>query len=180
MTFDPVLHEYRDGDLIIQSVTQILKRAGHIDDRWYSEEARERGSAVHELCERVTKGIRTDDIGRPLDSLEYLNAFAAWMKKSRAYAIQTETTIDFTLNGHRYAGKYDLLAEIGGRRILVDYKTGRKAAWHPNHLAAYALGTNPDGAMLLYLKPTGKFIEYWLSPFELIRGIQAFKDALAA
>jgi hypothetical protein len=59
MTFDPVLHEYRDGDLIIQSVTQILKRAGHIDDRWYSEEARERGSAVHELCERFNKGIRT-------------------------------------------------------------------------------------------------------------------------
>ena len=179
MTFDPVLHEYRDGDLIIPSVTQVLKRAGIIDDRWYSEEAREQGSAVHELCERFAHGVRNDNTGRPMASLEYVNAFASWMKKSRTYAIQTENIIDFTLNGYRYAGKFDLLAEIGGRRILVDYKTGAKAPWHPTQIAAYALGTNPDGAMILYLKKDGTFVDSWLTPFELIRGIQAFKDALA-
>lgn len=180
MTFDPVLHEYRDGEVIIPSVTQVLKRAGLIDDQWYSEEARERGSAVHELCERFTKGIRADEIGRPLASLEYVNAFAAWMKKSRAYAIETESLIDRTLNGYRYAGKFDLLAEIGGRKILVDYKTGPKAPWHPTQIAAYALGSNPDGAMVLYLKKDGKFVENWLTPFEIVRGIQEFKKALAA
>lgn len=180
MTFDPVLHEYRDGDVIIPSVTQVLKRAGHIDDRWYSEEARERGSAVHELCERFSKGIRTDDLGRLLASLEYVNSFAAWMKRSRAYAIETESLISHTVNGYRYAGKYDLLAEIYGKRVLIDYKTGAKAPWHYAQIAAYSLAVNPDAAMILYLKPTGKCIEYWLSPSEILQGIRVFKDALAA
>ena len=36
MIFDPALHEYSDGGVIIRSVTQILKAAGLIDDRWFS------------------------------------------------------------------------------------------------------------------------------------------------
>ena len=180
MIFDPVLHEYRDGNLIIPSVTQILKRAGYIDDRWYTEEARDRGSAVHEFCDRYANGIRFDDLGRPLASLEYVNACAAWMKNSRAYAVQTEFKIDHILNGRRYAGKPDLLAEIASRRVIIDYKTGGKAPWHVLQIAAYALATNPDNAMVLYLKPDGRYVESWVSPLELVRGISAFKDALAA
>lgn len=180
MTFDPVLHEYRDSEVIIPSVTQVLKRAGYIDDRWYTEESRERGSAVHDLCERYAHGIRIDDAGRALSSLEYVNSFTEWLRRSKAYAIETENRIDHFLNGRRYAGKFDLLAEIGGRRVIVDYKTGTKAPWHTIQVAAYALPTNPDAAMVLYLRPDGRFIESWLSPFELVRGIQAFKDALAA
>lgn len=178
MTFDPAVHEYRDGDVVIPSVTQILKMAGLVDDRFYTDEARERGSAVHELCERYAHGIRVDNLGRPLASLEYVNAFAAWMKKSRAYAIETESVICHEIDGKRYAGKFDLLAEIAGRRVLIDYKTGGKAPSHIVQIAAYALACKPDKAMVLYLRPDGKYIESWATPAQLIDSARKFRRAL--
>ena len=179
MNFDPAIHEYRDGDAIIPSVTQVLKRAGLINDHWYSEEARERGSAVHTLCERYAHGARLDDAGRTLASLEYINAFAAWMKRTRAYAIETEQFVDHALNGRRYAGRFDLMAEIDGFRVLIDLKTGAKDLWHPVQMAAYALPTNPERVMILYLKADGRYVQSYLTPSEIVHGIQQFKDALA-
>ena len=178
MTFDPALHEYSDGDVIILSVTQILKRAGYIDDRWFSEEARDRGSAVHTLCERYAHGIRLDNAGRALTSLQYVNAFARFIEDFGAYAIDTETMIDGDIEGHRYAGKYDLLAEIGGKRVLIDLKTGAKAKWHPLQLAAYAMQAKPHSAMDLYLKADGTYSASWLTPAQLVDGIRLFRSAL--
>lgn len=178
MTFDPALHEYRDGDTIIESVTQILKRAGLIDDRWFSEEARDRGSAVHTLCERYAHGIRFDNTGRPLASLQYVNAFAQFIEDFGAYAIDTETLIYGEINGHRYAGKYDLLAEIKSKRVLIDIKTGAKAKWHPVQLAAYAMQAKPHSAMDLYLKANGTYQASWLTPGQLVDGGRIFKSAL--
>ena len=128
ITFDPVLHEYRHNGIIIPSVTQILKEAGYINSDWYSAEARDRGSAVHDLAERYIKGIRQDDIGRLLENLEYINAFASWINKVGAYPIETECLVHNTINGKMYGGKFDLLCEIKGKRILVDYKASGPAA----------------------------------------------------
>jgi len=178
MTFDPALHEYRDGDTIIESVTQILKRAGYIDDRWFSEEARDRGSAVHTLCERYAHGVRFDNAERSLASLQYVNAFARFIADFGVYAIDTETIVYGEINGHHYAGKYDLLAEIHGKRVLIDLKTGARAKWHHIQLAAYAMQTNPHSAMDLYIKPDGTYNASWLTPGQLVDGIRLFKSAL--
>jgi len=178
MIFDPALHEYSDGDVIILSVTQILKRAGLIDDRWFNEEARDRGSAVHTLCERYAHGIRFDNAGRALVSLQYVNAFSRFMAESGVYAIDTETMIEGAIDGHRYAGKYDLMAEIQGKRVLIDIKTGAKAKWHPVQLAAYAMQSKPHSAMDLYLKANGKYAASWLTPGQLVEGARTFRRAL--
>lgn len=178
MTFDPVLHEYRDGDTIIESVTQILKRAGMIDDQWFNEEARDRGSAVHTLCERYAHGVRFDNAGRPLSSLQYVNAFARFVGDFGAYAIDTEVIVYGEINGHRYAGKYDIQAEIHGKRVLIDIKTGAKAKWHSIQLAAYAMQINPHSAMDLYLKADGTYQASWLTPGQLVDGIRLFRSAL--
>ena len=178
MNFDPALHEYSDGGVIIRSVTQILKAAGLIDDRWFSEEARDRGSAVHTLCERYAHGVRFDNAGRPLASLQYVNAFVAFVSEFGVYAIDTETIIEGNIDGHRYAGKYDLLAEIQGKRVLIDIKTGAKAKWHPVQLAAYAMQAKPHSAMDLYLKANGKYTASWLTPGQLVDGARQFRSAL--
>lgn len=178
MIFDPVRHEYRDGDTLIPSVTQILAASGLINDRWYSEESRELGSAVHTLCERYANGERFDDTGRELEGLEYVNAFSAWMRDTRAYAIMTECIIDHVLNGHRYAGKFDLLAEIGGKRVLIDLKTGAKAKWHHAQIAAYSLAMNPDRGAVLYLRAGGTYKEDRLTGTEMVVGIEKFKECL--
>jgi hypothetical protein len=187
ITFNAERHEYADAEsgAIIPSVTTILKDGGLIDDRWFSAEARDRGSAVHALCERYANGVRIDKLGRSLDALEYVIAFAAWMADFKPYAITTEATISHAINGKRYAGRFDGLYEIKGRRFLVDVKTGTKLPWHKAQLAAYSLGTlnsgekvNPDACACLYLSANGeyKFVPY--NALEILEGIKIFKQAL--
>ena len=185
MIFNPARHEYSDNGIIIPSVTQILKAAGLIDDTWYSREATERGSAVHELCERYAHGTRADGLGRPLASLEYVNAFARWMDDTGAYAYMTECMVDGLANGKRYAGRFDILALINGKRVLVDIKTGGMAKWHPVQLAAYSLArldtgerVNPDRCAVLYLNADGSYKEDRITPAQMLKGIERFKECL--
>jgi hypothetical protein len=86
--------------------------------------------------------------------------------------------IDHTIDGFRYCGRYDLLAEIQHRRVLVDIKTGSSASWHVIQLAAYSLAANPTIAMVLHLKPTGAFVERYVPPAEMLGAISAWKSAL--
>ena len=183
--FNPAIHEYKDGGEIIPSVTQILKVAGVIDDRWFSEESRERGSAVHDLAERYANGEREDKLGRSLESLEYVNAFARWMKEKKVYSIYTECTVHNSINGKRSAGRFDILALIGGKRVLVDLKSGGPAPWHKVQLAAYALamfqdGTpvNPDKVANLYVKPDGTYHYRPVNGMDLVRAIRTWKECL--
>lgn len=185
IVFNPDIHEYRDGEEIIPSVTQILKEAGLINDRWFTEESRERGSAVHELSERYANGEREDKLGRSLESLEYVNAFVRWMKDYRVFSLKTECTVSNIINGHRYAGRFDILAMIGNRRVLVDLKTGGPAPWHKIQLAAYALAKLEDGTMVnpdmianLYVKPNGKYHYRPINGMDLVRAIQKWKECI--
>lgn len=187
MIFDPDLHEYREDDgTPIPSVTQVLKAAGVIDDRWYTAEARDKGSAVHKLCERYAQGERQDKHGRALADLPYVNAFARWVADYCVWAIATECRVYHKVNGKPYAGTFDLLAEIGRRGVLVDIKTGAPAKWHAVQLAAYAMARpadkagkvkdrfiNPDRIAVLYLRADG---EYRYCPIPGSRFVEAIRE----
>jgi RecB family exonuclease len=180
MTFDPVLHEYRDGDTVVPSVTQVLKQAGYIDDRWFSQEAADRGSAVHELCDRYARGMRYDRDGTNLlVSYPYLSSFAKWLRDTGAYVVKTETAIDATLAGMRFAGRYDILADIDGKLTVVDIKTSSGAArWHQMQVAAYAYASKATHAAVLYLKPHMAYRERRLNAAEVLTGIADFTEAM--
>jgi hypothetical protein len=170
--FNPAKHEYRDGGTVIPSVTQILKTAGIIDDRFYTVQARDRGTNAHSLCEQYAKGKCVDA------TVPYVNAFALWKAETGAETLSVETTIDHSIDGLRYCGRYDLLAEIRGKPVLIDIKTGYPAAWHSIQMAAYALAVNPAFCMVLYVKDNGAYKERYLTPRELVNGIAQWKDAL--
>jgi hypothetical protein len=184
MTFDPVSHEYHDGAEKVRSVTTILRDAGLIDTRWFSAEACERGSAVHTFCQMFARGERFDAIGRGLATLEYVNSLARWFTEKKVYAIATEQLITGEINGHKYAGMFDLLAEIDGKRWLVDYKTGAGQGWHKAQISAYALGkldgvpVDPYGCMMLYLKPDGSYRSTVVRGYDLLDGLSDFSDAI--
>lgn len=183
--FDPELHVYSDAETgeTIRSVTQWL----NVSSPFYTADGRDRGRAVHELAQRYLEGIRFDDAGRALESLEYLNALAAWVKERKPYAVQTECLVEGDFNGVRYAGTFDLLCEIDGALYLVDYKTGARQAWHKTQLAAYSMAriaatgepVNPRGCMALYLTKEGRFREDRLSFSEHLAEIKEFKRILA-
>lgn len=180
ITFDPANHTYiYHGDgRVIPSVTQVLTGAGLIDNRFYTEAGRDRGTFVHNLCEAFANGEREDEHGIPLDAYEYVDAFAAWMRDRKVYSKQTEGIIFNTVEGISYAGKFDLLAEIEGKLALYDIKTGSSAKWHPAQVAAYAMATRPAYAGILYLKKDGTYIDSRLSAGRLLEGMQEFKSAL--
>jgi len=190
MKFDPDRHEYSEDDgTLIPGVTTILKAAGVIDDRWYNAEARDRGSAVHALCERYANGERSDKHGRYMAGLEYVRGFAEWLAVYGVYAEAAECRVYGKINGKAYAGTFDLLAIINGKRVLVDIKTGAKAKWHPVQLAAYAMArpvvdgviqdrqVNPDALAVLYLQPETYRYEK-IPGLKMVEAIQEFKGYL--
>jgi len=191
MIFNPAAHEYTENDgTPIPSVTQIIKAAGIIDDRWYTQEARDKGSAVHELAERYAAGIRVDNKGNPLAAYEYVNSFAAWCRDYHVFTLSTECRVYHKINGKAYAGTYDILADIGGKTVLIDIKTGAKAKWHAVQLAAYAMAhpvvggvvnvfaVNPDALAVLYLQAGGEYRYEKIPGSRMVEGIREFKEYL--
>ena len=192
MTFDPGSHEYSEDDGIpIPSVTQIHKAAGVVDDRWFTAESRDKGTAAHKLCERYAAGHREDKHGRPLRDLPYVNAFAQWIDDYHPWAIDTECMIYHRLNGIAYAGTFDLRALIDGKRVLIDLKTGAKSKTHAVQLAAYSMArivdksgrvtdnfVNPSKCATLYLKADAKYIYDPIPGSRLVEAIREFKEYL--
>lgn len=177
MKFYPESHTYIDDQgRLVMSVTQILRDSGRIDDRWFTEEARERGTLVHQFCEQYAKGFRN---GGPTPETDgYTGAFVAWIEQTRPYVIDAERFITNTIDALTYAGKFDLLVDVGGETILYDIKTGGKAPWHKAQVAAYALAVRPRRCGVLYLAKDGRFREDIFAGAALVEGIEDFKDAL--
>jgi len=191
MIFNPAAHEYTEDDgTPIPSVTQIIKAAGIIDDRWYTADARDKGSAVHALCERYAGGSRIDKRGNQYRDYEYVNSFAAWMSDYGVFTLSTECRVYHKINGRAYAGTYDILADIGGKTVLIDIKTGAKAKWHAVQLAAYAMArpvidgvvqadpVNPDALAVLYLQAGGKYRYEKIPGSRMVEGIREFEEYL--
>jgi hypothetical protein len=177
--FYPESHTYIDDQgRLVMSVTQILRDSGRIDDRWFTEEARERGTLVHQFCEQYAKGFRDDERTPRIDG--YVGAFIAWMEQARPYVIAAEKFITNTIDGLTYAGKFDLLVDVRGEPTLYDIKTGGKAPWHKSQVAAYALVVKPKRCGILYLAKDGRFKEDIFTGAALVEGIEDFKDALHA
>jgi len=191
MIFNPAAHEYTEDDgTPIPSVTQIIKAAGKIDDRFYNADARDRGSAVHQFCERYADGFRIDNRDNPLAAYEYVNSFAAWMSDYHVFTLSTECQVYHKINGKAYAGTYDILADVNGKTVLIDIKTGGRMKWHAVQLAAYAMAhpvvggvvnvfaVNPDALAVLYLQAGGKYRYEKIPGSRMVEGIREFKEYL--
>ena len=95
----------------------------------YRDQAAARGDRVHDYCEQV--GLRA--LGRPHTMAEarerlaehgesaYADRFDEWWDLYEVRPLATELTVWNASVG--YAGTLDLVATIGGRVCLVDYKT---------------------------------------------------------
>lgn len=177
--FDAERHEYQVDGVIRPSVTQILKGAGFIQDDWYSDAARNRGSAVHAACHYLDENDLAMDTLAP----EYAGYVEAWelFKNQADVEIELrESRVYHPLYG--YAGTLDRTLRLRKhpRRWVVDIKTGQEEDWHALQTAAYA-GTFENGGalcrMAVYLRKDGTFTtrEFMPSDFRV-----DFMDFLAA
>ena len=159
-------HIYSDHGKIIPSVTTILNPSA--SKPWFSHESASRGTLAHERCAAYALQPK----GFPYEA--YVDAFALWCFKHNPKWLAVEEIIDGCVDGYRYAGRLDGLCVIDGD-VVVDWKTGVKARWHHAQVGAYALVKKPRRGLVLYLHDDMTYSEDWMSPSDLVSGIQEFR-----
>lgn len=163
LTFDRENHLYRVSGIPIPSVTQIM---GPLSQAKYStvsdailQTAADRGTEVHTAIEFFLKyGVaEISERGRG-----YLDAFMSWYQQYKPVVNGSEV-----MTYHRtllYAGTVDLLATVGGKSTIIDYKT--TAVVHDGlttvQLEAYQRSLNSEGVKvdqkaILHLRQDGTY-----------------------
>ena len=153
--FDQATHVYRLGDRVLPSVTQVLKEAGIIDDTWYTEESRIRGSFAHEATALDDAGV-LDESSVDSSLAGYLEAWRRFKRDSGMRILKAEFRICDRVYG--YAGTVDRLAVVRHQPTIPDIKTGDPEPWHALQLAGYARCV-PGRPMRMgvYLHDDGKY-----------------------
>jgi hypothetical protein len=156
-TFDAERHEYRVNGALYPSVTQVIRAAGLVDERYYTPESAALGQHVHATTALDDQGVldevSLDDRLRP-----YL---AAW----RRFRQLSGVTIQFIewrgWSPYGFAGAVDRLATWKARTWVLDIKTGAPQPWHALQTAAYVLlfggKEHPRQRACVYLRDDGAF-----------------------
>lgn len=163
LLFDEKSHIYRLDGAEIPSVSKImepLKASGYagISEKTLARAA-DKGSSVHNSIENWLKfGI--DDI--PEEHRPYFNGFLEWWNEYQPEVIASEVKTYHKLM--RYGGTIDLLAYIGGKLTLVDFKTtyrvmekscGVQLEAYAQALASH--GITVEAKNILHLQKDGKW-----------------------
>lgn len=130
--------------------------------RRYTKGAGEVGTAAHALFEQMATG---KDPGRQHPDMQpFVDHFKAFLDKFQPEIIAQEQTVWNETEG--YAGSFDAVVNIGGERIVVDWKT-TKSGIHSEvalQLAAYRYGRElydgtpmhkVEGGAVLHVRPEG-------------------------
>lgn len=189
-TFEEQTHIYRINSAELPSVTGILRAAGLVDEQWFTDESRDRGSAVHlaiqyldedaldeeSLDERVKpyvnayRKFKTDTGFEPLPIIDQVND-AEVIAEARRFQPK-----------YGYAGTIDRIGIFrNGRKVILEIKTG---AAHPTHrlqLAAYQAMLDKPGEyirLVLRLEKDGTYIVNEFSLTEYPQDFQVFASCL--
>lgn len=156
-------HVYKLDGFEIPSVSEVMKplsdaRYSNIDVRTLNKAA-DKGTAVHNAIENWIKfGI--EDVPEQFDG--YFEAFKKWWEESKPEAVGSEIRVCHKVM--RYAGTVDLVAYVGERLTLVDYKSTAAISDMTCgvQLEAYSraledMGVKVERKMILHLKSNGKY-----------------------
>lgn len=116
-------------------VTEILRVAGLVDVTWFTEEGRDRGSALHEATHFLDDG----DLDWPsVDSLiaPRLHQYQQFLDEVKPEILAAEEHV--TNNALRYHGHIDRIVRINGDDGIIDIKSPFRAPWQAIQLALYA------------------------------------------
>jgi len=165
LIFDPASHSYTLDGARVPSVTGVIGAAVQngvpiMDKRFFTAEARDRGTYVHECVETINRHGAIDWASVDERFRPYVEAYVAWKSVSGFSPMATETRI--ASRHYRYAGTIDALGFIGDIATLVDVKSGAHMPYHAYQLGGYSLalaeaGYKIDQAFVVQLKRDGKF-----------------------
>lgn len=116
------------------SVTDVI--APYIDKGWFTDECRERGSAVHAVCEAHMQGLYAPKLISTWQL--YVDSFKRWADLVIDKIILAEVRLVNDSLG--YCGKPDAIITMKGtdKVILVDWKTSQgRQKWWELQICAY-------------------------------------------
>lgn len=123
LTYNEENHSYTLDGRPVPSVTEIV---GLITARKYAdtsaavlEQAKRRGSVVHELCEAIDCGVEPEELDIEPELVGYVNAYLAFLRDYRP----EWDYIEKPLYSFSYAGRCDRIGTIDGETAIVDIKT---------------------------------------------------------
>jgi len=106
----------------------------------------DRGHAIHLAFEGLARGEGMPDLETfPAQAVPWLRGAArAWLRMSPVVDVIEGSVVH---PEHSYAGRFDLIAKIEGRRTLVDYKTNRGRVYDSAHYQTrlYAMALEASG-----------------------------------
>lgn len=164
ISFDEATHTYRDSaGLVIPSVTTILKPLYDFSriDKEVLEAKAKLGTWVHKASELIDT-FSLDWSSVPEACMKYLQAYEKWLDEMCPIITHSETLV-FSAQ-YRYAGTFDRVAIVNGKRYLIDIKTtaviskavGVQLAAYQKALLEYK-GIEVQGRAALQLKPDGTY-----------------------
>lgn len=123
LEYEDETHAYTLNGRRIPSVTEIVSL---ITDRKYAdtnpallEQAKCRGTAVHELCEAIDCGVEPEALEIEPELVGYVNAYLAFLRDYRPQWDYIEKVV-YTPD---YAGRVDRIGRIDGDAYVVEIKT---------------------------------------------------------
>jgi len=133
LEFDEEKHEYKWHGKQVPSVTTILKSAGIVDAAWYTEEARIRGTHVHQAAQFYDEGDLAPGSIRP-EIQPYMDAYVKFKRDTGFYPILIEQKVIHTKG---YAGTLDRVGWLNDRLVQIDLKSGGIPKWAGLQTEAY-------------------------------------------
>lgn len=115
-------HVYRVNDVVTPGFSEIVKGVGLIDDRWFTETSRWRGSVVHAITQLEDENDLDEESVDP--------SFSGWLEAYRRFKRETgfipEAIEQPVFNPFlKYCGTLDRSGKLAsGRPALLDLKTG--------------------------------------------------------
>lgn len=166
--FDPVDHSYWHAGRRLVSVTEVLKRAGRINMRWYTPEAASRGTRTHAASVAIDHHdgrapgrppaippaiVAADDIGGCVE------AYVKFVTECRPVYRTIERACFKPAYGLGGRPDRTLRSLLGYRGGVLELKTGAKQPWHALQLAGYVL-IDPVGGprWVCYLQDNGRYV----------------------
>ena len=154
------------NDSAFPRVTGVMRALNLIDDRWFSEEGRARGTAVHLAlrfyAENDLAWDSVDPVIRP-----FVEAGVRFLEDAKAPR-NADVEIEVVHEGYGYVGHPDWLGELFGQDSVLDYKSGgldKNLAGIQTAAYELALVKNPHRRRLaLQLFPNGRYKLVDLTP----------------
>ncbi len=135
-TFDAATHTYAIDGRKVPSVTQVLNDLipGWKASEWYLN----RGQAVHACAALIAQGVAFD---HDLAIDGQVRAVRRFFAEVQPVVLAVEKQVYSAR--YQYAGTLDLLADINGKWLVIDYKASASAALQ-YQLAAYSIALPPE------------------------------------